>query len=123
MSERPTPETDALIYKTRAGISMFDHARKMERERDEAREKYFVMRDLSNNATELAEKYKLERDEARKDLKITQEAWVKAKAERVEALRERDELRGVLQEIANASHFDNIGNWARNKAKEALKSI
>jgi len=31
------------------------------------------------------------------------------------------EARGVLQEIANASHFDNIGNWARNKAKEALK--
>jgi chromosome segregation ATPase len=38
---------------------------------------------------------KLERElnEAREVLKITQEAWVKAKAERVEALRERDEAR------------------------------
>lgn len=35
--------------------------------------------------------------------------------------RERDEAREVLQEIANASHFDNIGNFARNKAREALK--
>lgn len=37
--------------------------------------------------------------------------------------RERDEARGVLQEIANASHFDNIGNWARNKARQALEEI
>jgi hypothetical protein len=29
--------------------------------------------------------------------------------------------RKVLLEIENASHFDNIGNWARNKAKQALK--
>ncbi len=35
--------------------------------------------------------------------------------------RERDAVREVLQEIANAGHFDNIGNWARNKAKEALE--
>jgi len=35
--------------------------------------------------------------------------------------RERDEARNVLLEIANASHFDNIGNWARNKAREALE--
>ena len=34
---------------------------------------------------------------------------------------ERDEARAVLREIANASHFDNIGNWARNKAKKALE--
>jgi hypothetical protein len=35
--------------------------------------------------------------------------------------KERDEAREVLLEIANASHFDNIGNWARNKAREALE--
>jgi len=34
--------------------------------------------------------------------------------------RERDEAREVLREIAEASGFDNIGNWARNKAKNAL---
>ena len=37
--------------------------------------------------------------------------------------RERDEARAALREIANASHFDNIGNWARNKAKKALGGI
>lgn len=33
---------------------------------------------------------------------------------------ERDEAREVLREIAEASGFDNIGNWARNKAKSAI---
>jgi len=36
--------------------------------------------------------------------------------------RERDEAREVLKEIAEAIGFDNIGNWARNKALEALKT-
>lgn len=36
--------------------------------------------------------------------------------------RERDEAREALQEIANASHFDNIGNWARNRAKKSLEA-
>lgn len=35
--------------------------------------------------------------------------------------RENAELKSVLKEIANAAHFENIGNWARNKAREALK--
>jgi len=39
------------------------------------------------------------------------------------ALRERDEAREVLNKIANASHFDNIGNWARNEAKKALEGV
>jgi hypothetical protein len=33
---------------------------------------------------------------------------------------ERDEAREVLMEIAEANNFDNIGNWARNKARKAL---
>ena len=33
----------------------------------------------------------------------------------------RNRLRVVLQDIADASGFDNIGNWARNKAQAALK--
>ena len=34
--------------------------------------------------------------------------------------RERDEARAVLMEIAEASGLDNIGNWARNKARNAI---
>lgn len=33
---------------------------------------------------------------------------------------ERDALRAALSEIANASGFDNIGRWARNRAQAAL---
>ncbi len=29
--------------------------------------------------------------------------------------------RGQLEEIADAKGFDNIGNWAKNKAKAAIK--
>ena len=34
--------------------------------------------------------------------------------------RESDCYRKTLEEIANAKAFENIGNWARNKAKAAL---
>ena len=34
--------------------------------------------------------------------------------------RERDEAREVLREIAEANGFDNIGNWARNKARKEI---
>ena len=40
------------------------------------------------------------------------------KLERLEC--ENAALRAALREIADASGFDNIGNWARNKAKDAL---
>ena len=35
--------------------------------------------------------------------------------------RERDDAREALREIAEASGFDNIENWARNKARKALE--
>jgi hypothetical protein len=69
-----------------------------------------------------------ERDEARKHLKEIEEygteeinVAVDLRQRLATALVERNEARKVLLEIANASHFDNIGNWARNKAKEALE--
>jgi hypothetical protein len=38
VSERPTPETDALASEHRGAVIWPDFARKLERERDEARE-------------------------------------------------------------------------------------
>jgi len=38
----------------------------------------------------------------------------------VDLERENAALREALREIADASGFDNIGNWARKKAKDAL---
>jgi hypothetical protein len=84
-----------------------------EKERDETR-KQFV--DFLNKT----EDYKRERDEARGDLDNMQDQRDLAMKVIKRLEQERDEARAVLREIANASHFDNIGNWARNKAKKAL---
>jgi chromosome segregation ATPase len=48
---------------------------------------------------EITEKLERERDDAQKNLKITQEAFVKAKVGRVEALRERDEARDMVEKL------------------------
>jgi hypothetical protein len=58
--------------------------------------------------------------ETNQKLKIATEQWELCIELSKRLERERDEARKVLLEIANASHFDNIGNWARNKAREAL---
>ena len=70
MSERPTPDTDAVLarlVKNRAGNScdavVIHHARKLERERDEAREQYdalatehmLVVNKLCNERNEVRE--------------------------------------------------------------------
>jgi hypothetical protein len=34
--------------------------------------------------------------------------------------RENNQLRAALAEIAGASHFDNVGGWARNRARAVL---
>lgn len=81
MSERPTPRTDSAIMEIPSKFGSIcvvrvELALDLERELGDALQ---------------------ERDELREDLKITQEAWVKAKAERVEALRERDEARSLTE--------------------------
>jgi len=60
MNEKPTPETDAFIgeqdgvYMTEGEIAACDFARKLERERDEARETAVAIRDAAaQNIAEL----------------------------------------------------------------------
>jgi hypothetical protein len=74
-TERPTPETDAEVMLCHGIPDGFNPP-----------ERSYV-------TSKFARKLERERDEERANLKITQEAWVKAKVERVEALRERDEAR------------------------------
>ena len=85
---------------------------------------------------EIIPKLERERDEAMSDLefrralyKVLEEANNRLMAANEEAValartlkQERDEAREVLREIAEATGFDNIGNWARNKANDALKN-
>jgi hypothetical protein len=90
---RPTPETDALIS---VGLENADRecvpadfARKLERERDEAREKY------NNLATEnmlAVNKLCNERDEAREDQKNSRQSLAVA-------IEELDEAREALMKI------------------------
>jgi hypothetical protein len=103
-----------------------------ERERDEAKTELEMWRDgniMHQIHKDELEKAERERDELRRmsavelmgenlNVKHHVTEW---ENRCIKAERERDEARAVLREIANASHFDNIGNWARNKAKKALE--
>jgi hypothetical protein len=99
-----TPETDAIVRNaatadhppTRLAATLTVKCEKLERERDEARE---------------------ERDIARLEFEeISNERYEEIQ----KVLKERDEAREILLEIAEANGFDNIGNWARNKAKSSI---
>ena len=122
MNDRPTPETDAKVWSDHSEGILYEvveasFARRLERERDKAAE------DATNYYARIGE-LERERDEAWAccdELVVDSNAITLAKTVmRLE--RERDEAREVLREIAEASGFDNIGNWARNKANDALKN-
>ena len=105
MNEKPKFMTHERIMAGEEYVSYSDYLL-LQRERDEARE------DATNYYAKIGE-LERERDEARE----------KAERYRLEAnamMLQRDESREVLREIAEASGFDNIGNWARNKAKSAI---
>ena len=125
MSKRPTPETDALII-SKGGFGMTnyewrEHSRRLERERDEARE---AVRLASIEAKALATSIqKSEYSDVKFELCDSVAGVISQIDNMYAGVREqRDEAREVLREIAEASGFDNIGNWARNKALEALKT-
>lgn len=73
MSDQPTPETDALLYylkqqfpATEGHIPLRERISKLERERDEAREKLDVMKDALCRADVIAADRLEERDQLRK---------------------------------------------------------
>jgi len=91
MSDRPTPETDAEIYPMN-GVDIVwpEFARKLERERNEAREKY------ATEATEhmlVANKLCGERDEAQADRENSRQSLGFA-------LEQLDEARSVADELS-----------------------
>jgi hypothetical protein len=123
---KDTPETYEAVERWNQGkINAFDEMARLERERDDymercrtalserdswrmrAEQKYAMRR-------ELEELLGVDRNDA------SDEQFQKGLDAIKNIIRERDKARKFLLEIANASHFDNIGNWARNKAKEAL---
>lgn len=94
MNERPTPETDAFSVKFKSVCGS----------------KAWV-------PTDICRRFERERDKARdKYNQICSQTLIEIN----KAHEERDEAREVLREIAEASGFDNIGNWARNKARKEI---
>lgn len=105
MSERPTPDTDAVLarlVKNRAGNScdavVIHHARKLERERDEAREQYDA---LATEHMLVVNKLCNERNEAREAL-ASREVVIAQQNVITDLILEREEARSVLQEIEAA---------------------
>lgn len=104
MSERPTPETDAVKFRL-ADSNHFAvhviHARRLERERDEWAERWA---DLSRTCIKDICAMERERDEAR-------EEWGKASmdaaqllSEKTKVMKERDEAREDLEEEKRFHH-------------------
>jgi hypothetical protein len=122
-----TPETQEAVERWRQGkINIFDEMARLERERDDYMQRFRIalserdswkMRADQKYAMrrELEELLGVDRNDA------SDEQFQKGLDSLKNIIGERDEAKQVLQEIANASHFDNIGNFARNKAREALK--
>jgi uncharacterized coiled-coil DUF342 family protein len=152
MNDRPTPETDAFIVQNTTnegptGVKWRNHAERLERERDEAlqwkKEMLLVDSQWDEQAVgrllglKLGKSIKAniepslrellrERDEAREEAKRLEGAYEDATnyyARIIELVDERDKFRNALREIASATGFDNIGNWARNTARKALEEI
>jgi predicted ribosome quality control (RQC) complex YloA/Tae2 family protein len=74
--------------------------------------------------TDICRRFERERDEAREEAKRLEGAYEDATnyyARIIELVDERDKFRNALREIASATGFDNIGNWARNTARKALE--
>lgn len=111
MNRRPTPETDAFILsKDEFGVTDYEwreHSRRLERERDEAREERDKLKQLLAADSENVDAYLgvcTERD----DLLIELEEYrsiaesigaKKAVSEKEKAIQERDELRDILQKL------------------------
>ena len=91
MSDRPTLETDAAFRKGMNGKQVFEFAERLERERDEAREKSERYR-LEANAM------MLQRDEARDIGEKLSKQGLEMMDENRTLKRERDEAREALAE-------------------------
>lgn len=123
---KDTPETYEAVERWNQGkVNVFDEMARLERERDDYMERCrFALSERDSWRMRAEQKYAMRRELEellgvdRND--ASDEQFQKGLDAIKNIIRERDKARKVLLEIANASHFDNIGNWARNKAKEAL---
>lgn len=128
--EKERDEARAQVENQKARIGeLFSALEKLTAERDEARARVELIKPHENNPVaeffsssntpETDAIYKFLRERITFE-KCDTQVWMEH-AQQIE--RERDGAREVLREIAEASGFDNIGNWARNKARKALEAL
>ena len=109
MSYQPTPETERIKGALHTNWNdLMNHARKLERERDEAREQIEVCRGIiertviaRNSALSDLTELERERDEAREAL-ASREVVIAQQRVITDLILERDQARAVLQEIEAA---------------------
>ena len=109
MNERPTPETERIKGALHTNWNdLMNHARKLERERDGAREQIEVCRGIiertviaRNSALSDLTELERERDEAREAL-ASREVVIAQQNVITDLILERDQARAVLQEIEAA---------------------
>jgi hypothetical protein len=94
MSERPTPETDEALYPlNQVDIVWPDFARKLERERDEAREAWYQMQSSFERSRDEVERVIRERDKWEETARLYCQNSDYHQEMREKAERERDEAR------------------------------
>lgn len=111
MSDRPTPETEASLLRgvcfntLDAGVVLADFARKLERERDEARAQYETIHLLAEALAKTQVELKAERDEARADADEWQNKYAEVFVERDEARMAAayfERLKGIYKRLAKS---------------------
>ena len=128
MNERPTPETDAEHAQFAMGGFTLDFCRKLERERDEARESIVGWENKWKCAVEMAAQAEVERDEAWAccdELVVDSNAITLAKTVmRLE--RERDEARELCRELIDLVAYG-LGQsgqeWSLDAMRQAREKI
>jgi hypothetical protein len=117
-----TPETDAVAEKINFGVDI-DFARKLERERDEAREAFVIATDQMVVAQGKVREANKERDEALIDRTNGDIATMTINHyERI--LRERDEVRGLLaSEKITRDHIIKRGVEVQKERDEAWDNL
>jgi hypothetical protein len=123
MSDRPTLETDTNVEDIGMGCHMVgaDFSRRLERERDEAREAFVIATDQMVQAQCALRELERERDEARRQCLQWLEEWHLTDRARCDMKSERDEAREKY-DMEATEHMLAVNKLCNDRDK-ALKEL
>jgi hypothetical protein len=126
MNDRHTPETDTNVEDIGMGCHMVgaDFSRRLERERDEAREAFVIATDQMVQAQCALRELERERDEARRQCLQWLEEWHLTDRARCDMKSERDEARSQRNALAaSLEYIASAGLTAQHYEDEAKKML